>query len=104
MMRARRPLNKKWAQAALKFPYSEKATKVCEIFPLLLTVCTAVKSKGKISQNFVAFLEYMNFSVLYKKMCDGNLNAWIWPDQGVNCLNNCLMTAFQPEDYCKVDF
>ena len=32
----------------------------CEIFPLLLTVCTAVKSKGKISQNFVAFSEYMN--------------------------------------------
>ena len=27
----------------------------------ILTVCTAVKSKGKISQNFVAFSEYMNF-------------------------------------------
>ena len=46
---------------ALKFIYSEKATKFCEIFPLLLTVCTVVKSKGKISQNFVAFSEYMNF-------------------------------------------
>ena len=45
----------------LKFIYSEKATKFCEIFPLLLTVCTIVKSKGKISQNFVAFSEYMNF-------------------------------------------
>ena len=30
------------------FIYSEKATKFCEIFPLLLTVCTVVKSKGKI--------------------------------------------------------
>ena len=30
-----------------------------EIFP---AVCTVVKSKGKISQNFVAFSEYMNFS------------------------------------------
>ena len=48
--------------AILKFVYSEKATKLCEIFPLLLTVCTAVKSKGKISQNFVAFSEYMNFN------------------------------------------
>ena len=48
----------------LKFIYSEKATKVCEIFPLLLTVCTVVKSKGKISQNFVAFSEYMNFMIL----------------------------------------
>ena len=45
--------------------YSEKATKFCEIFPLILTVCTAVKSKGKILQNFVAFSEYMNFKQLY---------------------------------------
>ena len=39
----------------LKFIYSEKATKFCEIFFLLLSVCTVDKSKGKISQNFVAF-------------------------------------------------
>ena len=45
---------------ALKFTYSEKATKFCEIFPLLLTTVHTVKSKGKISQNFVAFSEYMN--------------------------------------------
>ena len=29
----------------VNFIYSEKATKFCEIFPLLLTVCTVVKSK-----------------------------------------------------------
>ena len=46
----------------LKFIYSEKATKFCEIFTLLLTVCTVVKSKVKISQKFVAFFEYMNFT------------------------------------------
>jgi hypothetical protein len=46
----------------LKFIYSEKATKFCEIFSLLLTECTVVKSKGKISQNLVAYLEYMNFN------------------------------------------
>ena len=46
---------------AVKFMDSEKAKKFCETFPLLLTVCTAVKSKGKISQNSVAFSEYMNF-------------------------------------------
>ena len=45
----------------VKFIYSEKATKFCEIFPLVLTTVYAVKSKGKISQNFVAFSEYMNF-------------------------------------------
>ena len=42
----------------IKFIYSEKATKFCEIVPLLLTTVHTVKSKGKISQNFVAFSEY----------------------------------------------
>ena len=46
----------------LKFIYSEKATKFCKIFPLLLTVCNLVKSKVKISQNFLVFSEYMNFN------------------------------------------
>ena len=50
--------------------YSEKATKFCEIFSLLLTLCTAVKSKGKILQNFVAFSEYMNFMILKKIKCE----------------------------------
>ena len=45
----------------VKFIYSEEATKFCEIFTLLLSVCTAGKSKVKISHNFVAFSEYMNF-------------------------------------------
>ena len=43
-----------------KFIYYETATKFCEIFPLLLTTVHTVKSKGKISQNFVVFSEYMN--------------------------------------------
>ena len=47
--------------AGVKFIYSEKATKFCEIFTLLLTGTTYDKSKVKISQNFVAFSEYMNF-------------------------------------------
>ena len=45
----------------VKFIYSEKATKFCEIFPLLLTPVHTVKGKGKISQNFVAFSEYMKY-------------------------------------------
>ena len=51
------------------FVYPEKATKFFEIFTLLLSVCTAGlmyctvdKSKVKISQNFVASSEYMNFT------------------------------------------
>ena len=46
----------------VKFIYSEKATKFCKIFTLLLTGTTQDKSKVKILQNFVAFSEYMNFS------------------------------------------
>ena len=52
----------------IKFIYSEKATKFCEIFTLLLTVGTVVKSKVNISQNFVAFSEYMNFNDVFVKI------------------------------------
>ena len=48
--------------ACLKFVKSEKATKFCKIFTLLLSYVVQVKSKVKISQNFVAFSEYMNFT------------------------------------------
>ena len=44
----------------VKFIYSEKATQFCKIFTLLLSYVVPVKSKVKISQNFVAFSEYMN--------------------------------------------
>ena len=47
----------------LKFIYSEKATKFCEISTLLLSVCTVDKSKVEISQNFVAFSEHTNFNI-----------------------------------------
>ena len=46
----------------LKFIYSEKATKFCEISTLLLSYVVPVKSKVDISQNFVAFSEYMKFN------------------------------------------
>ena len=45
----------------LKFMYSKTATKFCEISTLLLSYVVPVKSKMEISQNFVAFSEYMNF-------------------------------------------
>ena len=44
-----------------KFIYSEKATTFCEISTLLLTTVHTVKSKLEISQNCVAFSEFMNF-------------------------------------------
>ena len=58
----------------LKFIYSEKAPKFCEIFTLLLTVCTVVKSKVKISQNFVAFSEYMSFNNIWQEFLYFSLN------------------------------
>ena len=48
----------------VKFIYSEKVTKFCKIFTLILSYVVPVKSKVEILQNFVAFLEYMNFTTL----------------------------------------
>ena len=45
----------------LKFIYSEKAAKFWEISTLDLSYIVPVKSSVEISQNFVAFSEYMNF-------------------------------------------
>ena len=50
----------------LKFIYAEKATKFCKILTLLLSTVHIDKSKVKISQNFVVFSEYMNFTFLEK--------------------------------------
>ena len=48
----------------LKFIYSEKATKFCEISTVDLTDTTQDKSTVEISQKFLAFSEYMNFNIL----------------------------------------
>ena len=52
---------KNWQTAAsiFNFIYPEKATKICEIFTLLLSYVLPVKRKLKISQNFVVFSEYV---------------------------------------------
>ena len=46
----------------LNFLYSEKATEFCKISTLDLTVLYKVKSKVEISQNCVAFSEYMDLT------------------------------------------
>ena len=53
-------LTKNLTESVIKFIYSEKATKFCEISNLLLTGTTKDKIKVEISQNFVAFSEYIN--------------------------------------------
>ena len=68
-----------WAKAFLnriflfiKFIYSEKATKFCEIFPLLLTVCAVVKSKERLrkilwpSQNIWTLQLMFSFEFKFK--------------------------------------
>ena len=55
----------------LKLIYSEKSTNFCEISTVDLSYLVTVKSTVEISQNFVAFSEYMNF-----KSC----SYWcLWP-------------------------
>ena len=51
-------------QCFIKFIHSEKVTNVCEISTMDLFYVVTVKSTVEISQNFVAFSEYMNFKVL----------------------------------------
>jgi hypothetical protein len=48
----------------LKFIYSEKAPKFCEIFTIELSYVVPVKSTVEILQIFVAFSEYMNFGIV----------------------------------------
>ena len=58
------------SKGQLEFIYSEKATKFWEISSLpLLSYVESVKSKVEISQNFVAFSEYMNFNLERKLQC-----------------------------------
>ena len=45
----------------VKFIFSEKATNFCEISTVDLCYVVTVKSTMEISQNFVAFSEYINF-------------------------------------------
>ena len=50
----------------VKFIYSEKATKFCEISTVDLSYVVPVKSMLEIFQNFMAFSEYMNFTKNFK--------------------------------------
>ena len=45
------------------FVYSEKAAKFCKISTLILSTVHSDKSKVEITQNYVAFSEYMNFNI-----------------------------------------
>ena len=55
-------VSKAYKKRMLKFIYSEKAIKFCEISTVDLSFVVPVKSMVEISQNFEAFSEYMNFN------------------------------------------
>ena len=73
----------------IKFIYSEKATKFCEISTVDLSYVVPVKSTVEILQNFVAFLEYIY--ELYIRFLAG------WSEQKsiVRCMLFC-QTAHKP--------
>ena len=58
----------------LKFIYSGKATNLCEISTVDLFFVVTVKSTVEISQNLVAFPEYMNFNADFSCFCGGKLS------------------------------
>ena len=51
----------------IKFIYSQKAKQFCKISTLLLSYVVPVKCKVEISQNFLAFSEYMNFTTFQRE-------------------------------------
>ena len=55
-----------------------KVTKFFKIFTLLLTICTLVKGNVNISQNFVAFSEYMNFTFIISNRLWFLFLALVW--------------------------
>ena len=76
-----------------------------KIFTLLLSYVVPVKSKVKISQNFVAFSEYMNFTiadVLYGRPLftkaenhqDERKKSWFFLYLAPASLNECLSLCF----------
>ena len=54
----------------LKLIYFEKATKFCQMSTVDVTGTTEDKSTVEISQNFVAFSEYMNFNIQENEIKD----------------------------------
>ena len=74
----------------LKFIYFEKATKFCKISTLLLSYVVPVKSKVEISQNFVAFSEYMNLKSVKNKKETFSMTASMWVLEWSRIVQSCL--------------
>ena len=79
-------MNKESYHRLIKFIYSEKATKFCEIIPLLLTVCNLHTVKSKYWEDFTKFCGLLRIYEL-------QVGFWItkllhWPSRLVHfCLS-----------------
>ena len=84
----------------IKFVYSKKTTKFCKISTLPLSTVHSDKNKVEISQNFVAFSEYMNFKRWLKASL--TLTCFVVP------LESILLTfgeeIFQQQSYRSVSY
>ena len=80
------------------FIYSEKDATFCKISTLGLSHVVPIKSKVEISQNFVAFLEYMNFSNVAVIICPSWLTEFT--NSGKH-LQNFIVMHFRHFFFCK---
>ena len=78
--------------AKMKYIYSEKATKFCKISTVDLTVTTSDKFKVKISQNFVALSECMNFNAIARNIPNflGNCDNLIEVKNSLNSIQEMI--------------
>ena len=81
-------------QLSIKFIYAEKATRFCEISTVDLTVTTKDKSMVEISQNFVAFSEYMNVNCLRQKITRTQMNWTKVFQNGFRFNGNCIVKSW----------
>ena len=88
------PHSLKTAFEELKFIYFEKATNFCEMSSADLSYVVTVKSMVEISQNFVYFSEYMNFTPAY---C--NIENDI--DHQANIIQSAVFKEFGPLLFCN---
>ena len=96
----------------VKFIYSEKATKCCEISTVNLSYVVPVKSAVEIQQNFVGFSEYMNFKQMsYEINCNLLNNRSLIYLKSLQiyfrfCANNCnkltALLGFPPFKSLKI--
>ena len=85
----------------VKFIYSEKVTNFCEISNIDLSYVVTVKSTVDISQNFVAFSEYMNIDIGSRRIhVDFEMCFLKYSDYGTYLSINLFPMSYNYQDHC----